>query len=207
MYARGLTYAWLCCCLQENLHTELAERDWGVQQVLTSANWGGVIGNFFTGGLNLQIEHHLFPAISFMHYPAIAAIVADECKKRGINVSAIGWTVCLLLSWLGLCLLVPAVPVVLCSHISSTLWLRALRSCACHAAAPGWLTALLGMAEYLVLLLVVNPVCTLFVCVLQYAHYDTLPEILGRFMRYMKEAGEAEQQPATGAAAAQLARL
>jgi len=35
----------------------------------------------------LQIEHHLFPAISFMHYPAIAAIVADECKKRGIQVS------------------------------------------------------------------------------------------------------------------------
>jgi len=110
---------------QDNLNTELAERDWGVQQVLTSANWGGVIGNFFTGGLNLQIEHHLFPAISFMHYPAIAAIVADECKKRGIN----------------------------------------------------------------------------------YAHYDTLPEIIGRFSRYMKEVGEADQVPATGAAAAQLARL
>ncbi|PNH07823.1 putative Delta(5) fatty acid desaturase C [Tetrabaena socialis] len=31
------------------------ERDWGVQQVLTSANWGGVVGNFFTGGLNLQV--------------------------------------------------------------------------------------------------------------------------------------------------------
>jgi len=60
------------------------ERDWGVQQVLTSANWGGVIGNFMTGGLNLQIEHHLFPAISFMHYPAIAEIVKDECEKRGI---------------------------------------------------------------------------------------------------------------------------
>jgi fatty acid desaturase (delta-4 desaturase) len=26
-----------------------------VQQVLTSANWGGVVGNFFTGGLNLQV--------------------------------------------------------------------------------------------------------------------------------------------------------
>lgn len=25
-------------------------------QIVTSANWGGVIGNFFTGGLNLQIE-------------------------------------------------------------------------------------------------------------------------------------------------------
>ena len=31
------------------------ERDWGVQQLLTSANWGGVIGNVFTGGLNLQV--------------------------------------------------------------------------------------------------------------------------------------------------------
>ncbi len=53
-------------------------------QVLTSANWGGRIGNFFTGGLNLQIEHHLFPAISFVHYPAIAKIVRDECEKRDI---------------------------------------------------------------------------------------------------------------------------
>ena len=53
-------------------------------QVLTSANWGGKVGNFFTGGLNLQIEHHLFPAISFVHYPAIAKIVRDECEKRDI---------------------------------------------------------------------------------------------------------------------------
>jgi len=60
------------------------ERDWGRQQVLTSADWGGVVGNFFTGGLNLQVEHHLFPAICFVHYPAIADIVADECKKRGV---------------------------------------------------------------------------------------------------------------------------
>jgi hypothetical protein len=36
--------------------TELAARDWGVQQIVTSANWGGVIGNFFTGGLNLQVR-------------------------------------------------------------------------------------------------------------------------------------------------------
>lgn len=31
-----------------------------------------------------QIEHHLFPAVSPVHYPAIAGIVADECSKRGI---------------------------------------------------------------------------------------------------------------------------
>jgi fatty acid desaturase len=95
--------------LQENYAT----RDWGVQQVLTSANWGGVVGNFMTGGLNLQIEHHMFPAISFMHYPAISNIVKDECEKRGVN----------------------------------------------------------------------------------YASYATLPEIIGRFQKYMKECGAAEQVP------------
>ncbi len=36
------------------------ERDWGVQQLLTSANWGGVVGNFFTGGLNLQVRGRFF---------------------------------------------------------------------------------------------------------------------------------------------------
>lgn len=46
---------------RESLMQDTLDRDWGVQQLLTSANWGGVIGNFFTGGLNLQIEHHLFP--------------------------------------------------------------------------------------------------------------------------------------------------
>lgn len=70
---------------QDSLLQGTLERDWGVQQLLTSANWGGVIGNFFTGGLNLQIEHHLFPAISFMHYPAIAKIVEDEATKRGLQ--------------------------------------------------------------------------------------------------------------------------
>lgn len=73
---------------QDNLTTEIAARDWGMQQILTSANWGGVVGNFFTGGLNLQVEHHLFPAISFCHYPAIAAIVADECEKRGVQYAS-----------------------------------------------------------------------------------------------------------------------
>jgi fatty acid desaturase (delta-4 desaturase) len=40
-----------------------------------------------------------------------------------------------------------------------------------------------------------------------YAHYPTLPQIIGRFVRYMKEVGAAEQVPARGAAVQQLARL
>jgi len=67
------------------LTTPSTARDWGLHQIQTSSNWGGAIGCFFTGGLNLQIEHHLFPAISFGHYPAISAIVRDECAKRGVE--------------------------------------------------------------------------------------------------------------------------
>jgi fatty acid desaturase (delta-4 desaturase) len=63
-------------------------RDWGIQQLVTSANWGGVFGCFMTGGLNLQIEHHLFPAVSFMHYPAISKIVREEAEKRGLEYAA-----------------------------------------------------------------------------------------------------------------------
>jgi fatty acid desaturase (delta-4 desaturase) len=61
-----------------------ADRDWGVQQVTTSVDYGGAVANFLTGGLSLQVAHHLFPAVSFGHYPAIAAIVEDECAKRGV---------------------------------------------------------------------------------------------------------------------------
>jgi fatty acid desaturase (delta-4 desaturase) len=67
------------------LTSEPATRDWGAQQVLASCSWGGVVGNFFTGGLNLQIEHHLFPAVAFVHYPSIARVVRDECAKRGVR--------------------------------------------------------------------------------------------------------------------------
>jgi len=59
--------------------------DWCKWQIETSASWGGTIGSFFTGGLNLQIEHHLFPGVAHNCYPAIAEIVKEECKKHGIR--------------------------------------------------------------------------------------------------------------------------
>jgi fatty acid desaturase (delta-4 desaturase) len=30
------------------------------------------------------VEHHLFPAICFVHYPAIRKIVAEEAEKIGV---------------------------------------------------------------------------------------------------------------------------
>lgn len=53
-------------------------------QVVSSCNVGGAILATFNGGLNYQIEHHLFPRISHTHYAKIAPIVREFCKKKGI---------------------------------------------------------------------------------------------------------------------------
>jgi len=60
--------------------------DWGVHQVLTSHNFG-VNSSFalhMSGGLNLQIEHHLMPSIHFSHFPEIAPIVKRTCEEFGL---------------------------------------------------------------------------------------------------------------------------
>jgi fatty acid desaturase (delta-4 desaturase) len=59
--------------------------DWARQQIETSTSWGGRIGSFFTGGLNLQIEHHLFPCMAHHYYADAQVIVKEECKKAGIR--------------------------------------------------------------------------------------------------------------------------
>jgi fatty acid desaturase (delta-4 desaturase) len=62
--------------------------DWAKQQILTSTSWGCKLGCFLSGGLNLQIEHHLFPCLPHHLYPQVQMIVKDECKKRGIHYAA-----------------------------------------------------------------------------------------------------------------------
>jgi len=69
--------------------------DWGVHQVLTSHNYG-VGSKFFlhlSGGLNLQVEHHLFPGMHYTHYFDIAPIVEKCCKDYNLpyNTSAHLW--------------------------------------------------------------------------------------------------------------------
>ena len=38
---------------------------------------------FYCGGLNYQIEHHIFHKVSHVHYPAISKIVKDTCEEFG----------------------------------------------------------------------------------------------------------------------------
>mmetsp|Transcript_1123 Transcript_1123/g.2352 ORF Transcript_1123/g.2352 Transcript_1123/m.2352 type:complete len:519 (-) Transcript_1123:69-1625(-) len=55
-------------------------------QAITAQNFGN--GNlfcyYFSGGLNYQIEHHLFPTINHCHLPALSAGVKRICKKHGV---------------------------------------------------------------------------------------------------------------------------
>ena len=37
------------------------------------------------GGLNFQIEHHLFPRVCHVNYPAIANLVEQTCREFGVR--------------------------------------------------------------------------------------------------------------------------
>jgi linoleoyl-CoA desaturase len=41
--------------------------------------------NFYVGGLNYQIEHHLLPHICHLNYPRLAPIVRATCEEFGIR--------------------------------------------------------------------------------------------------------------------------
>jgi linoleoyl-CoA desaturase len=49
--------------------------------------------SWFTGGLNYQVEHHLFPRISHVHYPALNKIVRETCEKFGVQYNEYGTVV------------------------------------------------------------------------------------------------------------------
>ena len=58
------------------------QNSWAVHQLHTTANFSrkNNWSLFFTGGLNLQVEHHLFPHICSIHYQAIAPIVEETAN-------------------------------------------------------------------------------------------------------------------------------
>jgi linoleoyl-CoA desaturase len=62
------------------------EDEWAIHQLKTTANFApkSKLISWFVGGLNFQVEHHLFPKISHIHYPAISKIVKQACNEFGI---------------------------------------------------------------------------------------------------------------------------
>ena len=63
------------------------ENEWAIHQIHTTANFATRerVVTWLIGGLNFQIEHHLFPKISHVHYPAISKITKKTCLEFGIN--------------------------------------------------------------------------------------------------------------------------
>jgi linoleoyl-CoA desaturase len=62
------------------------ENGWAIHQMMTTANFAheNKALSWFIGGLNYQVEHHLFPTICHVHYREIAPIVRDTAKEFGI---------------------------------------------------------------------------------------------------------------------------
>jgi acyl-lipid (7-3)-desaturase (Delta-4 desaturase) len=64
---------------------------WFKSQVETSCTYGGFVSGCFTGGLNFQVEHHLFPRMSSAWYPYIAPKVREICAKHGVRYVYYPW--------------------------------------------------------------------------------------------------------------------
>lgn len=63
------------------------ENEWAIHQVQTTVNFAprSKLAAWYQGGLNFQIEHHLFSNICHIHYPAIGKIVKKTCQEAGIS--------------------------------------------------------------------------------------------------------------------------
>ncbi len=63
------------------------ENEWAIHQIETTANFAtkNKLISWLVGGLNFQIEHHLFPKISHIHYPAISKIIKQTCEEYGVR--------------------------------------------------------------------------------------------------------------------------
>ena len=62
------------------------ENNWAVHQLYTTSDYSpkNKIFSWFIGGLNYQVEHHLFPNISHVHYRKISVIVKEMAHKYNL---------------------------------------------------------------------------------------------------------------------------
>ena len=66
--------------------------DWATHQVRTTADFAtsSRFATWFTGGLNHQVEHHLFPNVAHTHYPGLRPIVRAIAKRHGLECHDLG---------------------------------------------------------------------------------------------------------------------
>ena len=66
------------------------ENDWAIHQIKTTMNFGNAdkIFSWMVGGLNFQVEHHLFPTICHVHYSKISEIVKRTAAEFNLPYHA-----------------------------------------------------------------------------------------------------------------------
>lgn len=66
---------------------DVVENDWAIHQLNTTSDFGrnNLFLNWFIGGLNFQIEHHLFPHICHVHYRKLSPIVERTAHEFGLK--------------------------------------------------------------------------------------------------------------------------
>ena len=66
------------------------QTEWAVHQVETTVDFarGNRLLSWFLGGLNFQIEHHLFSRICHTNYVRIAKVVEETCHEFGVRYAA-----------------------------------------------------------------------------------------------------------------------
>jgi linoleoyl-CoA desaturase len=62
------------------------ENNWAIHQLHTTTNFGhkNRILSWYVGGLNYQVEHHLFPNVCHVHYRRLAPIVKQTAQEFGL---------------------------------------------------------------------------------------------------------------------------
>lgn len=63
------------------------ENEWAIHQVETTANFAprNKLAAWYLGGLNFQIEHHLFSNVCHIHYPELSKIIAEVCREFEVS--------------------------------------------------------------------------------------------------------------------------
>src|SRR5204862_2447866 len=63
------------------------ETGWAEHQIATTVDFarGNKLLNWYLGGLNFQVEHHLLPHVCHLHYPALSRIVEETCTAHRVQ--------------------------------------------------------------------------------------------------------------------------
>ena len=85
----------LAHCVEDAAHPdgrgglELGE-DWATHQVHATVDFARAnrLLGWYVGGLNFQVEHHLFPKVSHVHYRALSPLVEGVCRAHGVRFVA-----------------------------------------------------------------------------------------------------------------------